>query len=222
MALGILTALLERQRSGKGQRVDASLFQTGIMLMSYHLLYRQFAGVNPKPQGSRHTAFAPYGAFQGADGAVMIGISSDKAFWRLCEALERPEWSEDPRFRTNADRVRHADVLEQLISQVLASRPVAHWSAVLDQNDVANDPLQNPEQVMADRQTAALGQLAEIALGGQEGSALLPRLPIGLSMNPPAIQGPPPAVGEHTREILSEAGYAPDEIEDLFRGRVCG
>jgi crotonobetainyl-CoA:carnitine CoA-transferase CaiB-like acyl-CoA transferase len=76
MALGVLAALLERRRSGRGQRVDASLFQTGIMLMSYHLLYREFAGVNPKPQGSRHTAFAPYGAFQAADGTIMAGASA--------------------------------------------------------------------------------------------------------------------------------------------------
>src|SRR6516164_1286589 len=68
LALGVLAALLERQRSGKGHRVDASLFQTGIMLMSYHLLFRQFTGADPKPQGSRHTAFAPYGAFHAADG----------------------------------------------------------------------------------------------------------------------------------------------------------
>src|SRR5215472_15192415 len=160
LALGVLAALLERQRSGKGQRVDTSLFQTGLMLMSYHLLYRQFTGVNPKPQGSRHTAFAPYGAFQAADGAIMIGISSDKAFHRLCEALERPEWRDDPRFRINADRVRHADVLETLISGVLSHHSVSHWSAVLDENGVANDPVQNPEQVMADRQVAALEQFS--------------------------------------------------------------
>ena len=150
----------------------------------------------------------------------MIGISSDKAFHRLCAALERPDWSDDPRFRTNLDRVRHADVLEQLISEVLQSHPVAHWSEILDQHDVANDPVQNPEQVLADRQLAAVGQLAAIALG-HEGSALLPGLPIGLSMNPPAIQGPPPAVGEHTRAILREAGYEPAEIEELLRLGVC-
>ena len=221
LALGVLAALLERQRSGKGQRVDASLFQTGIMLMSYHLLFRQFAGVNPKPQGSRHTAFAPYGAFQAADGAIMIGISSDKAFLRLCDALRRPEWSDDPRFLTNAQRVCHADVLDELISGVLRDHSVSHWTEVLDRNDVANDPVQNPEQVMADRQVAALEQLAEVALDG-EGSALLPRLPIELSMNPPAIQGPPPGMGEHTQEILLEAGYNAEEIDELLRTGVSG
>jgi len=188
--------------------------------MSYHLLYRQFAGGNPLPQGSRHTAFAPYGAFQAADGSIMIGISSDKAFRRLCEALDRPDWPDDPRFRTNVDRVANAAVLETLISEALRAHPVSHWSEALDRHDVANDPVQNPEQVMADRQTAALGQLAEVALGGEE-PALLPRLPIGLSLTPPALRGSPPQVGEHTRQILREAGYEPAEIEELIRAGVC-
>jgi crotonobetainyl-CoA:carnitine CoA-transferase CaiB-like acyl-CoA transferase len=221
MALGILAALLGRQRTGKGQRVDTSLFQTGVMLMSYHLLYRQFAGVNPKPEGSRHTAFAPYGAFQCADGSIMIGVSSDKAFHRLCEAFERPELAGDPRFRTNADRVCNVEALEQLVCEVLQAKPVSHWSAVLDRHDVANDPLQNAEQVIADRQVEALGQLAEIALGGQT-PALVPRLPIGLSRNPPVIQGPPPGPGEHTGQVLREAGYADGEIQHFLRSGVCG
>src|SRR6516165_303965 len=219
-ALGVLAALLERQRSGKGQRVDTSLFQTGVMLMSYHLLYRQFAGVNPKPQGSRHTAFAPYGAFQAADGAIMIGISSDKAFLRLCDALQRPEWSDDPRFLTNAERVRHADVLEELISGVLRNHSVSHWSEVLDQNDVANDPVQNPEQVIADRQVAALEQLARVALPG-ETAALVPRLPLEFSAVPPSPLGSPPAPGEHGRAILSEAGYNDAEVDELLRCEAC-
>jgi crotonobetainyl-CoA:carnitine CoA-transferase CaiB-like acyl-CoA transferase len=220
MALGIVAALLERQRSGKGQRVDTSLFQTGLMLMSYHLLYRQFTGVNPQPQGSRHTAFAPYGAYPAADGAIMIGISSDKAFRRLSEALGRPQWSEDTRFRTNPDRVKNTPELDRCLSTVLATHPVAYWTEVLDRHDVANDPVQNPEQVMEDRQAAALEQLERVELEGAA-PALLPRLPIGLSLTPPAIQGPPPRVGQHTREILAEAGFTESEIEELLRGGVC-
>jgi len=220
MALGVVAALLERQRSGRGQRVDTSLFQTGVMLMSYHLLYRQFAGVNPRPQGSRHTAFAPYGAYRAADGALMIGISSDKAFQRLCDALGKPEWAGDARFLTNADRVRNTPELDGLITEVLGSCPVSHWTAILDAQDVANDPVQNPEQVMEDRQMAALEQLARVELEGQE-PALLSRLPLGFSLTPAAIQGPPPEVGEHTRAILREAGFTDSEIEGLIDSGAC-
>ena len=221
VAVGILAALLERHRSGQGQRVDASLFQTGVMLMSYHLLYRQFAGVNPKPQGSRHTAFAPYGAFSAADGSIMIGISSDKAFRRLAEALGKPEWADDPRFSTNTDRVRNTDELGRRITEIFATHPVSHWTKLLDRFDIANDAVQTAEQVLADRQMAALGQLEEVELTGEPG-ALLPRLPIGLSATPPEIQGPPPAVGQHTREILREAGYSDQEVEYLVSRGVCG
>jgi len=219
MALGILAALLERQRSGKGQRVDTSLMQTGVMLMSYHLLYRQFAGVNPVPQGSRHTAFAPYGAYRAADGAIMIGISSDNAFQRLADALGKPEWAADPRFRTNADRVRNTPDLDRSMEAVLRSRPVSHWTAVLDGYGVANDPVQNPEQVLADPQVAAVGQLSELLLDAEP--ALVPNLPLGLSRTPPAMQGPPPRVGQHTQEILAHAGFSTEEIEGLIDAGIC-
>ncbi len=221
MALGILAALLERQRSGKGQRVDTSLLQTGVMLMSYHLLFRQFTGVNPKPQGSRHTAFAPYGAFQAADGIIMIGISGDAAFRRLCQALGNPQWADDVRFRTNPDRVAHTPQLDGLITDVLQSQTVQHWTRLLDQHDVANDAVQNSDQVLHDPQIAALGQLAVVKLAGEE-PALLARLPIGLSGNPPEIKGPPPQVGEHTRAILCESGFSGQEIYELLQAGICG
>jgi crotonobetainyl-CoA:carnitine CoA-transferase CaiB-like acyl-CoA transferase len=219
-ALGVVAALLERQRSGVGQHVDTSLFQSGIMLMSYHLLYRQFAGMNPKPQGSKHTAFAPYGAYPAADGALMIGISSDQAFRRLAEALGKPEWAQDPRFQTNLDRVRNTPELDVCISEVLGRHPVSRWTTVLDRHDVACDPVQTAEQVMLDPQVAALGQLESIELAGQA-SVLLPRLPLDFSVTPAAIQGPPPAAGQHTRMVLREARYADTEIEELLHSGIC-
>lgn len=220
IALGIVTAILERSRTGQGQRVDASLFQTGVMFMLYHLLFRQFTGVNPLPQGSRHTAFAPYGSFPTADGTIMIGISSDRAFHRLCTALGHQGWTEDHRFGTNPDRVRHVAELESLIGGVLQTKPSSHWAAVFDQHDIANDPVQNAGQVIEDPQLAALGQLCEVPLAGS-GTALLPKLPFELSAAPIAPQGPPPSLGEHTRDILAEAGYAASEIDELIRTGIC-
>ncbi len=220
MALGILAALLERKNSGKGQRVDASLFQTGILFMAYHLVYRQFTGVDPQPQGARHKAFAPYGSLPTGDGQIMLGISSDRQFQRLCSSLGHPEWAGDPRFQANPDRVANVDELENLIGAVLRTQPTSHWVALLDESDIANDPIQSPGQVLQDAQAAALNLFTEINLTGEQ-PIVLPRLPIGLSLTPPAFQGPPPSAGEHGRAILQEAGYSEAEIEELIHAGVC-
>jgi len=220
MALGILAALLERQRSGKGQRVDASLFQTGIMFMAYHLVYRQFAGVDPQPQGARHKAFAPYGSLPTGDGQIMLGISGDRQFYRLCAALGHAEWASDARFRSNPDRVANVDELENLIATVLRTQPTAHWVALLGEHDIANDAIQSPGQVLQDPQAAALDLFAQLNLSGEQ-PVLLPSLPIGLSLTPPAFQGPPPGAGENGRAILHEAGYSDPEIEELIRLGAC-
>jgi succinate--hydroxymethylglutarate CoA-transferase len=215
MALGVLAALFERRRSGSGQRVDASLFQTGIMLMAYHLVYHQFTGMPPQPQGSRHSAFAPYGAFPAADGTVMIGISGDRMFQRLCAALGKA-WDNDPRFRTNADRVTNREELERQIGELTGRHPASYWAEVFDRHRVAFDVVQDTAQVLRDPQLAALSQMTDVALEGEHPISV-PRLPIELSLTPPAIAGPPPKAGEHTRAILHEAGYSNAQVEELLR-----
>ena len=219
-ALGILAALLERQRSGEGQRVDASLFQTGVMLMAYHLMYRQFTGIDPKPQGSRHTAFAPYGAFPTATGAIMIGISNDRQFRRLCEVIGKPELADDARFQTNPSRVANVNDLEALIAEVFRAHPSAHWKAALDTADVPNDAVQKAGELLNEPQLAALGQLASVPLAG-EAPVVVPGLPFELSLTPSRVAGPPPALGAQGRDILRHAGYSDAEIEELARNRAC-
>lgn len=219
IALGILAALLERQRSGKGQRVDASLFQTGIAFMAYHLAYRQFTGKDLEPQGARHKAFAPYGSLPTADGQIMIGISSDAQFRRLCDALCHSEWATDPRFSTNQNRVANVNELEDLIGTVMRSQPTSHWVALLDQCDLANDAIQGAGQVLQDPQAAALDFFTDVPLTSEQ-SVVIPRLPIGLSLTPPAPQGPPPKIGQHSRSILREAGYSDSEIDGILGERA--
>jgi len=223
MAMGILAALVERQKSGTGQRVDGSLFQTGVMAMAYHLVYRQFAGVDPVPQGSRHTAFAPYCAFETADGSMMIGCSNDRLFRRLCTALDRPEWAEDPRFAGNVQRVCHRDELEGgLLQAEFKQKPTAHWTDLFDKHDVPVSPIQTAGQVLEDPQLEALGQMETLFLPGHEDRAVaVPRLPFELSKTPAEMLEGPPALGQHGRAILAEAGYAETEIEELVRSGVC-
>jgi crotonobetainyl-CoA:carnitine CoA-transferase CaiB-like acyl-CoA transferase len=150
----------------------------------------------------------------------MLGISSDRQFHRLCSALGHAEWATDPRFRANQDRVANVGELEGLIAEVLRTQPTSHWVALFDEHDIANDPIQTPGQVLNDPQAAALGLFAEIGLTGEQ-PIVLPRLPIGLSLTPPAPQGPPPSIGQHGRVILEDAGYSDAEIEELFRAGVC-
>jgi crotonobetainyl-CoA:carnitine CoA-transferase CaiB-like acyl-CoA transferase len=220
MALGIVAALLERQRSGEGQRVAGSLLQTGVMLMAYHLLYRQFTGISPRPMGSRHTAFAPYGVFPTSSGAIVIGISNDRQFQRLCAAIGLTELADDARFRVNTNRVQNCAALDGLITDRLRTQPASHWAAVFDAHDVPNDVVQNAGEVLEDPQLAALGQMAEVSLGGTQPVAV-PRLPIELSLTSQGPLGPPPALGEHSRAILREAGYQDSEIEELVRAGAC-
>jgi crotonobetainyl-CoA:carnitine CoA-transferase CaiB-like acyl-CoA transferase len=222
LAMGVLAALFEREHTGRGQRVDSSLLQTGMMLMAYHFLYREFSGENPVPQGSGHASFAPYGAFHTADGDIIIGVSNDRVFGRLCKAVGRPNWIADPRFATNVLRVQNRSVLNEELQALFAQQSRAHWVAVFDQCDVALGPIQTVEQVMHDPQVEALGLLQRVPLPGcVHESAPVPRLPFSLSETPPAIAGPPPVLGAHAREILTEAGFTGSEIDEFLRTKVC-
>lgn len=213
LAMGVLAALLERQRTGRGQRVEASLLETGVMLMAYHLLYREFSGHNPTPQGSGHSAFAPYGAFSTKDGQIMIGISNDRLFHRLCTAIGQSTWMQS--YPTNTLRVQYRPELDAAIQTVLIQHTTAHWSAILDQHDVPSSAIQNAEEVLEDPQVAALGLLHKVSLGA-DGQATVPQIPLHLALTPPAVPGPPPALNQHAHEILTEAGFDQAEIEALL------
>jgi len=213
LAMGVLAALLERQRTGRGQRVDASLLETGVMLMAYHLLYREFSGHNPTPQGSGHSAFAPYGAYKTKDGQIMIGISNDRLFQRLCNAIGQPQMSQD--CPTNPLRVQHREQLDAAIQSILIQKETAHWTKVFDQHDVPASAIQNAGQVLDDPQVQALGLLHQVSLGA-DGQATVPQIPLHLSETPAVVPGPPPAPNQHAHEILTEAGFTKVEIEALL------
>ncbi|HZP49474.1 MAG TPA: CoA transferase [Vicinamibacterales bacterium] len=222
LAMGVMAALYERERSGRGQRVDASLLQSGVMLMAYHLMYRQFAGENPEPQGTGHFSFAPYGAFRAADGKIMLGVSNDRVFKRFCTAMGRGDWAENPRFSTNVLRVQNRQELDAQIEAGLLTKTVCEWTAQFDKHDVPVSAIQTAEQVLKDPQVAAVEQLEAVDLpGGDHASALIPRLPVSLSVTRPRIAGRPPRLGEHGRDILLRAGYSDPEIDELLSTNLC-
>ena len=147
----------------------------------------------------------------------MIGVSNDRVFKRFCTAMERPEWAVDPRFVTNVLRAQNRPALDSEIQARFLTAGLGHWTEVLDKHDVPVSPIQTAEQVLTDPQVVAVGQLQLVDLPGEDhASAMIPRLPFSLSVNPPAIAGPPPRLGEHGRDILRDAGYTDTQIGELL------
>ena len=217
VALGILAALLDREHTGQGSRVDGSLFQTGAMWMAYHLVARQFTGRDPAPQGTRITAMAPYGDFPTADSSVLVGISNDRLYAKLCTVLNRPDLIGDARFLTNPLRVANRDALDAELEPILSTRTTSDWLGIFDRAGVPSSAIQTTGAMLADGQLAALGQMHPMAnLGG----VVSPAIPLEFSAFEVTGAGDPPRLGEHTRPVLESADFTSEEIEDLERRKI--
>jgi crotonobetainyl-CoA:carnitine CoA-transferase CaiB-like acyl-CoA transferase len=222
-ALGIAAALLEREKTGAGAVVDTSLYETAVASIGYHLVGYLADGTVPTPQGTVFPMVAPYQVFPTRDGELMIAAGNDRLFEALCGALGRPELVSDPRFRTNPDRVRNREELVALVTDLLRERGTREWTQLLSAAGVPAAPVADVEDVASAEQTTALGMLQPLP------HALIPdlrltALPLSFDGERVAHRLPPPAVGEHTAEILREAGYEDAEIESLAADGVirCG
>ncbi len=205
--LAIVSALLERTQTGRGRTVDAALFDTAVGYLDY--LYTDFLGTGrvPEPTGTQSPIIAPNEAFETADGRLMVCALNDRLFARFCAALELPELVEDPRFRTNLDRIENRDALLAPIREKLAAQPNDHWLEVLEGIPVA--PIQDVPTAATDEHTRASGMLQEI-----EGVETV-RTPLRIDGERLPHRSPPPRLGEHTADVLAELGYSDEEIDEL-------
>jgi crotonobetainyl-CoA:carnitine CoA-transferase CaiB-like acyl-CoA transferase len=196
--IGILAALQERGRTGKGGIVDTSLYETGLAWMSIYLAGFLANREIPARHGSGVDMIVPYQAFAAADGYMMVAAGNDNLFRRLCGVLDRPGLAEDPRFRGNKDRVVHRAELIPLLADIFTTKPVAHWAQLLEQAGIPNGPLNTLDQVVADAQTAALGMIQQ-----KPDSALaLVGLPLSFDGIRPAFAKAAPALGEDNEAEL--------------------
>jgi len=212
--VGILAAVHCRTQIGIGQHVDTSLVEAGIALSIWEATEYFSSGGIPAPLGSAHRMNAPYQAIRCADGYITIGANNDRLFRRLCESLGRPEWADEPDFADNPSRVRNRAALAARIEEITARQPCRHWLALLDENDIPCGPINNYAEVFADPQVIAREMVVEIdhpVLGHLKtlGS------PIKLSATPPNPHRRAPLLGEHTDEVLRQAGYSAVEIQAL-------
>lgn len=202
-ATAISAALYERERSGKGQRVELSLLGVQLATLINAASVYLVAGEVMGPQGNAHDAIVPYRAFRAADGYIVIGAANDAMFARLCDALGMPELAHDPKFDTNAKRVAHRQELEAAIGERLASATVSEWVDRISAAGAAVAPVNSISDVFSDPQVMASGQvvpfdhstLGEIQLVGS---------PIHMSRTPVTPRGAPPTLGEHTEEVLGK------------------
>ena len=213
-ALGIVAALLERERTGTGAVVDASLYETALAYVGYHLVGYLADGTVPSGQGTVFPMVAPYQVFSTADGELMIAAGNDRLYAALCGVVGMPELVSDPRFRTNPERVANREELVSILSARLATRTTHDWYEALRAAGVPAAPVASIADVVGSEQTAALGILQPLPHPGIP-DLQLPALPLSFDGERARHRTAPPAVGEHTEEILRDLGFAPGEIRAL-------
>jgi formyl-CoA transferase/CoA:oxalate CoA-transferase len=217
--LGVLAALLERARTGAGAVVDVSLYETALGYIGYHLVGYLADGTIPAGQGTRFPMMAPYQVFPTSDGELMIGGGNDRLFAAICEVLGLRELVDDLRFRTNPDRVANRDALYDLLVERLRTADTATWQASLSAAGVPVAPVANVADVLASPQTEALALMQPLPHPRID-DLRLPALPLSLDGERVGHSSAPPDVGEHSAEVLREAGYAEEEIRDLAEAGV--
>jgi crotonobetainyl-CoA:carnitine CoA-transferase CaiB-like acyl-CoA transferase len=195
VVIGVLAALFSRAtaRGGKGATVDTSLFETALGWMVYHLPGYAATGEVPTRHGSGVAMICPYQVFRASDGDIVIGAGNDNLFAKLARLLGHPDWIEDPKYRTNGDRVRNRADICGKIQDTVGSRTVAHWEAALRAVGIPCAPVQSTDQVLAHPQTRALGILRQ-----GDGTVRYIGLPLAFDEERPDRNEPPPRLGDRT------------------------
>jgi crotonobetainyl-CoA:carnitine CoA-transferase CaiB-like acyl-CoA transferase len=211
---GILCALRARRVTGRGQFVDTSLFEAGLALSVWEAAEYWFTGRTPKPLGTAHRMSAPYQAFRTTDGHFTVGASNERLWPRFCEVLGRPDLPRDPRFLTEADRVRNRAALEAEIEKATARESRAHWLERCEAAGIPAGPIYTIPEALADPHARARGMVQELD-HPQAGRVKALGNPVKMSASPPAMRRAAPLLGADNAAILGELGYAPSEIEAL-------
>ncbi len=213
--IGILGSLLDRKKTGKGQRIDVSLLDTAVLAMNYYVTHHSFTGKLPSRLGSGAAAWVPYQAFDTKDGSIWIGVSTDKFWAAFCQALDLDELGSDPRYSKDGGRREHRDELLAEVSKIckqyssaeLESRLVAGGvpcGRLLNVGEVSQDPQVQLRQLIEEWDYPGIGQVKTV------------RTPMMISGELPQTRMQTPQLGEHTSQVLAELGYSEEEIQQFI------
>jgi crotonobetainyl-CoA:carnitine CoA-transferase CaiB-like acyl-CoA transferase len=220
-AVAILAALRHRDATGQGQVIDMALLDTQVAMLANLGANYLCTGKAPGRMGNAHQNIVPYQTFEASDGHLILAVGNDSQFAKFCDIADRADWAQDPRFVRNADRVRHREVLVPQISAVLKTRPRDEWLRRLERAHVPCGAINNLAETFADPQV----QAREMTIGMPHpltDDLRLVASPLKLSVTPVAYRRAPPLLGEHTRELLREAGCDELQIEALLSEGVVG
>jgi crotonobetainyl-CoA:carnitine CoA-transferase CaiB-like acyl-CoA transferase len=217
-ALGILTALLEREQSGEGQWVQTSLLQAQIFMLDFQAARWLIKQEVPKQAGNNHPTSIPTGVFTTADGHINVATTGGPIWERFARAIGADGLLQQPEYRTAQGRSDNRDVLNAEIDKTLKRKTSAEWIAILNKAGVPCGPIYSIDQVFSDPQVEHLGIAQQVAKDG--GTLTVVGQPVALSRTPSRIAAPPPELGQQTDEVLAEFGFGTDEIAALHQAKV--
>jgi crotonobetainyl-CoA:carnitine CoA-transferase CaiB-like acyl-CoA transferase len=212
--IGILAALHERERTGTGATVEASLFDTAVGFLGYFLQNYWERGTEPERPGSGHESLCPYQVFDTEDKPLILGVANDALWNRFCQIAQLEEIQDDPRFATNAARVRHREETVERVAIAMRRRKRAEWLSALDEAGIPCSPLHTLGELSSHPHATESGMVYDAThpvLGALRGVAQ----PLRFDGARTEMRRPAPMLGEHTREVLAELGYTPAEIDAM-------
>jgi len=218
-ALGIMTALLEREQSGKGQWVQANLLMSQIALLDFQAARYLVKGEVPGQAGNDHPTSMPTSAYKTQDGYLNIAATGEPIWRRICQALGREDLLERPEFKGDQNRSKNRVALNAEINKALASRGTAEWIEILTKGEVPCGPIYTIDQVFADPQVRHIGAAASVK-SRKLGEFRIVNQAVKLSRTPASIAVAPPELGEHTDEVMAELGYDAAAIGALRQKNV--
>ena len=214
-ALGVSNAIIQRQRTGLGQRVDGSLLETAVSLLAFHAEGYLLTGALPRALGSGHPSLSPYRNFKCRDGQwIFIAAANDRFWQKLAKALGLSDLAADPRFEKNQGRVANRAELEGILERTIGGLDREPLLKRLEEADVPATPVNTVDQVMNDPQTAERGIVQRVT-HPKLGEIPVVGTPLHFSRMSPGVRRAAPLRGEHTDTILADLGYSPDEINTL-------